>query len=69
MSYATASITTACDPELYVAVTKQARQTGRVTDGKTPSTRKHLLAKDGRQARSFRPVTGSRCRAARFRPF
>jgi hypothetical protein len=27
------NFTTACDPELYVAVTKQARQTGRLTDG------------------------------------
>jgi hypothetical protein len=64
-----ANFTTACDPELYVAVTRQARQTGRLTDGKKPSTRKHLLPKDGRQARSFRPITGSRCRAAHLGRF
>jgi transposase len=34
------NFTTDCDPELYVAVTKEARQTGRLTDGKKPSTRK-----------------------------
>jgi hypothetical protein len=52
-----ANFTTGCDPERYVAVTKQARQAGRLTDGKKPATRKDLLAKAGRQARSFRPVT------------
>jgi transposase len=35
-----ANFTTACEPELYVAVTKEARQTGRLADGKQPKTRK-----------------------------
>ncbi len=32
------NFTTACEPELYVAVTKEARQTGRLRDGKQPET-------------------------------
>jgi hypothetical protein len=62
------NFTTACDPELYVAVTNKPpdRPAHRRQNAQH---RKHLLAEDGRQARSFRPVTGSRCRAARFRPF
>jgi transposase len=34
------NFTTACDAELYVAVTREARQTGRTRDGKQPQTRK-----------------------------
>jgi transposase len=34
------NFTTPCQPELYVAVTKEARQTGRLTDGKHPKTTK-----------------------------
>ena len=30
------NFTTACEPTLYIAVTKEARQTGRLHDGKTP---------------------------------
>jgi hypothetical protein len=47
-----ANFTAGCGPELYVAVTKDARQAGRLTGGKTQH-RQRLLAKDGRQARSF----------------
>jgi transposase len=35
-----ANFTTPCQPDLYVAVTKEARQTGRLTDGKQPTTSK-----------------------------
>jgi hypothetical protein len=35
-----AHFTAGCGPELYVAVTKQARQAGRPTAGKKPATRK-----------------------------
>jgi transposase len=35
-----ASFTTGCEGELYVAVTKEARQTGRLADGKKPKTMK-----------------------------
>jgi transposase len=34
------NFTTACEPDLYVAITKEARQTGRLRDGKTPRTMK-----------------------------
>ena len=34
------NFTTACQPDLYVAVTKEARQTGRLADGKKPKTMK-----------------------------
>jgi transposase len=34
------NFTTACEPRLYVAITKEARQTGRLTDGKKPKTMK-----------------------------
>jgi transposase len=34
-----ANFTTACEPELYVAITREARQTGRLDDGKKPATR------------------------------
>jgi transposase len=34
------NFTAACEPELYVAITKEARQTGRLHDGKTPATMK-----------------------------
>jgi hypothetical protein len=34
------NFTTACEPELYVAITKEARQTGRLRDGKAPATMK-----------------------------
>jgi len=34
----------ACQPDLYVAVTREARQTGRLADGKKLSTRKHSRA-------------------------
>jgi transposase len=34
------NFTTGCEAELYVAITKEARQTGRLRDGKTPATRK-----------------------------
>jgi transposase len=34
------NFTTPCQPSLYVAVTKEARQTGRLADGKKPKTRK-----------------------------
>ncbi len=34
------NFTAACEAELYVAITKEARQTGRLRDGKTPSTMK-----------------------------
>ena len=33
------NFTTPCEPDLYVAVTKEARQTGRLRDGKTASPR------------------------------
>lgn len=32
------NFTTACEPRLYVAVTREARQTGRLRDGKKPGT-------------------------------
>jgi hypothetical protein len=34
------NFTTGCEAELYVAITKEARQTGRLRDGKTPRTMK-----------------------------
>jgi transposase len=34
------NFTTACEPELYVAITKEARQTGRLRDGRKPATMK-----------------------------
>jgi transposase len=34
------NFTTACEPELYVAITKEARQTGRLRDGQRPATMK-----------------------------
>jgi transposase len=34
------NFTTACEPELYVAITKEARQTGRLRDGCKPATMK-----------------------------
>ena len=34
------NFTTACEADLYVAVTKEARQTGRLRDGHKPATRK-----------------------------
>jgi transposase len=34
------NFTTSCEPELYVAVTKEARQTGRLRDGRKPATMK-----------------------------
>ncbi|HEY7144988.1 MAG TPA: transposase [Streptosporangiaceae bacterium] len=34
------NFTTSCEPELYVAVTREARQTGRLRDGKHPQTMK-----------------------------
>jgi transposase len=34
------NFTTKCEPELYVAVTKEARQTGRLRDGHKPATMK-----------------------------
>jgi transposase len=34
------NFTTECQPDLYVAVTKEARQTGRLADGKKPKTMK-----------------------------
>jgi len=34
------NFTTGCEPELYVAITKEARQTGRLRDGKAPATMK-----------------------------
>jgi transposase len=34
------NFTTSCEAELYVAVTKEARQTGRLADGKQPKTTK-----------------------------
>jgi transposase len=34
------NFTTACEPELYVAITKEARQTGRLRDGQKPATMK-----------------------------
>jgi transposase len=34
------NFTTECEPELYVAITKEARQTGRLRDGKNPATMK-----------------------------
>jgi transposase len=34
------NFTTACQPDLYVAITKEARQTGRLADGKKPKTMK-----------------------------
>jgi len=34
------NFTTPCEPELYVAITKEARQTGRLRDGKAPATMK-----------------------------
>jgi hypothetical protein len=63
-----ANFTTACDPELQVlgfAVGEPTGLAGLLGD-RDPQ---RLLAKDGRQARSFLPVTGSRCRSARFSPF
>jgi len=35
------NFTTACEPDLYVAITREARQTGRLNDGKKPATRMH----------------------------
>jgi transposase len=35
------NFTTACEPELYVAITKEARQTGRLRDGHKPATMKN----------------------------
>jgi transposase len=51
-----ANFTAPCEGELYVAVTKEARQTGRLRDGRKPATRKdswqqmnaRLSAPDGR---------------------
>src|SRR5262249_25891261 len=34
------NFTTGCEPELYVAITKEARQTGRLRDGHKPATMK-----------------------------
>ena len=34
------NFTTACEPDLYVAIAKEARQTGRLRDGKQPATMK-----------------------------
>jgi transposase len=34
------NFTTACEPELYIAITKEARQTGRLRDGRKPATMK-----------------------------
>jgi transposase len=34
------NFTTECEPELYVAITREARQTGRLADGKAPQTMK-----------------------------
>ncbi len=34
------NFTTECEPELYVAITKEARQTGRLRDGQKPATMK-----------------------------
>jgi transposase len=34
------NFTTACEPQLYVAITKEARQTGRLRDGQKPATMK-----------------------------
>jgi transposase len=34
------NFTTTCEPELYVAITKEARQTGRLRDGHKPATMK-----------------------------
>jgi transposase len=34
------NFTTACEPELYVAITREARQTGRLRDGRKPATMK-----------------------------
>ena len=34
------NFTTECEPELYVAITKEARQTGRLRDGNQPTTMK-----------------------------
>jgi transposase len=34
------NFTAACEPELYVAITKEARQTGRLADGRKPATMK-----------------------------
>jgi len=43
------NFTTACEPELYVAITKEARQTGRLRDGHKPATMKeswqHMAAR------------------------
>ena len=35
------NFTTGCEADLYVAITKEARQTGRLADGKTPATMKN----------------------------
>lgn len=35
-----ANFTTECEPRLYVAITREARQTGRLRDGKRPATMK-----------------------------
>jgi hypothetical protein len=44
-----ANFTTACEPDLYVAVAKEARQTGRLRDGKLPRCAKrswqHMAAR------------------------
>jgi transposase len=44
-----ANFTTPCEPDLYVAITKEARQAGRLPDGKKPKTMKpswqHMAAK------------------------
>jgi hypothetical protein len=34
------NFTTPCEPQLYVAITKEARQTGRLRDGQKPATMK-----------------------------
>jgi transposase len=34
------NFTTTCEPDLYVAITREARQTGRLADGKKPATMK-----------------------------
>ena len=43
------NFTTACEPELYAAITKEARQTGRLRDGHNPAT-----IKDSRQQMAAR---------------
>jgi hypothetical protein len=48
-----ASFSTACDPEL--STSRSPDKPGRLTDGKTPSTRKHLLAKMAARLDHFGP--------------